>query len=309
MLQLGHRLEVHAEPRADHHHGNGDGRDRGEELDALVGLERRLVEVDVERHEQAFVVAGGGVLEPRKVVAQVAEVRQQLRADHLAVTAGQPLDHVALRPHDRTQVGEVAAHVQHLVHQGLVHRFLGEHVLLQVLEFRTQFLDHRGVIVDQQVDERVGDAVGTAGAHADALPDAFHQRRHRAQRGGVECDEEVLAEEQVELGRVELLRTREVDRVGDDEEVVLVILHLRQRVRLHAVLDREWMELEDALEDRLDLVRSRVVEIHPEQQPPVGPDEPQGLDLEVLTDQPAVTEDEGADHARAAWRAARRVER
>ena len=254
-------------------------------------------------------VAGGGVLEPRQVVAQIAKIREQLRADHLAVAAGQPLDHIALGPHDRAQVGEVAAHVQHLVHQRLVHRLLGEHVLLQVLELRAQLLDHRGVIVDQQVDERVGDPVGAAGAHADALPDAFHQRRHRAQRGGVERHEEVLAEEQIELGGVEFLGAREVDGVRDDEEVVLVILHLRQRVRLHAVLDRERVKLEDALENRLDLVRRRVVEIHPEQQPLVGPDQPQGLDLKILTDQPAIAEDEGADHARGAWRATRQVGR
>ena len=199
--------------------------------------------------------------------------------------------------------------MEEFIDERLLRRVAGQNIFFKFFEFGAKFFGDGRIVIDDEVEQRVGDAVGAARTGAGALERSVDERSDGTEGRGVEGDEVVAAEKEIEFGRVKFFRAREIDGVGDDEEVVLVILHLRQRVRLHAVLDREWMELEDALEDRLDLVRSRVVEIHPEQQPLVGPDEPQGLDLEVLTDQPAVTEDEGADHARAAWRAARRVER
>ena len=92
------------------------------------------------------------------------------------------------------------------------------------------------------------------------------------------------------------VRAREIDRVRDDEEVVLVVLDLRQRAGRDAVLDGERVKLEDALEDALDFLVGGVVEVDPEEEALVGAHEPQRLALEVLADELAVAEDEGADH-------------
>jgi hypothetical protein len=43
------------------------------------------------------VITGHGVLEPCEVVAEIAKVREQFRADELAVAAREAIDDVALR--------------------------------------------------------------------------------------------------------------------------------------------------------------------------------------------------------------------
>ena len=182
--QLGHVVEVHAIPAADHHGGQRDGGERGEELDALVGLEGGLVEVNVERHHQPLVIAGGGGVEAGEVVAQVAEIGQHHGPDELAVAAREPVDDVALRPDDGAQLGEIAAHVEDLGDEGLRGGVLGEDVLLEFLQFLPEFVDDRRVVVDEQVEQGVGEPVGAAGEEAGALRDAVDGAADRAQRRG-----------------------------------------------------------------------------------------------------------------------------
>jgi hypothetical protein len=89
---------------------------------------------------------------------------------------------------------------------------------------------------------------------------------------------------------------REVDRVGDDEQVFLVVFDLGERARRHAILDCERVKLKHALEDVLDFLGSRIVHVDPEQQALVGAHETQRLEFKVLADHFAVAEDERADH-------------
>jgi hypothetical protein len=98
----------------------------------------------------------------------------------------------------------------------------------------------------------------------------------------------------------ELVGAVKSTRVGDEEQVVLVVLDLGQRAGRGAVLDRERVELEDALED--GLVSSSVGSARSTQtmRPLSAVDEPQGLELEILADELALAEDEGMDHAFAA---------
>jgi hypothetical protein len=109
-------------------------------------------------------------------------------------------------------------------------------------------------------------------------------------------DEVFAAEEEVELVADEFLAAGELDGVGDDEQVVLVVLDLGEGAGRDAVLDGERVELKDALEDRLDLLVGRVVEIDPLDEPLVGIDEPESVEIEVALDQLAFVEDERADH-------------
>jgi hypothetical protein len=91
----------------------------------------------------------------------------------------------------------------------------------------------------------------------------FHERLDRAQWRAV-SDKEFLAQEEIELGRVELLSTSEVHRVRHDEEIVLVVFDLGQAARCDAVLDGQGVEREDALQHLLDLLVSRILQVDPE---------------------------------------------
>ena len=305
-FEFGHVLEVHAKPAADHDRGQRDGGEGGEEFDAFIGLEGGFVEIDVERHHEALMVAGGGVLEADEVVAQVAKVRQEFRPDELAVAAREPVDDVALGPDDRAEFGEIAADVEEFVDEFFLGGLAGEDVLLEFLEFGAEFLDDGGVVVDEEIEEGVGDAVGPAGADGGALELAVDEGRDGAERGGVEGDEVVAAEEEIELGGVELVGTFEIDGVGDDEEVVLVVLDLGEGAGGDAVLDGERVKLEDGFEDEFGFFLGGVVEVDPEEQALVGADEAEGFAFEVLADEFAVAEDEGADHRGGAWDGRRR---
>ena len=78
-----------------------------------------------------------------------------------------------------------------------------------------------------------------------------------------ERDEEVLAEEDVELGRVQPLDRLVVDReVEDDEEVLRVLVDLRPLPLREDVLDVELVEAE-ALGEIRGLERPRLVDVDP----------------------------------------------
>jgi hypothetical protein len=198
---------------------------------------------------------------------------------------------------NRAQAGEVVADVEQFVDELLVRRVLREHVILDVLELGAEFFDDGRVIIDEEVDQGVRDAVRSARSDAGALREPLDQRGDGTQRCGTKRDEVVLAQKQIELGGVELVGAREIDGVRDNEQVVLVVLDLGQRIRRDAVLDRERVKLEDAFEDIFDLLGRGAVHIHPKQEPLVGADEPERLELEILPNQLAVAEDEGANHA------------
>lgn len=84
-------------------------------------------------------------------------------------------------------------------------------------------------------------------------------------RGG--GDEEVRAEEEAEIQRLEIVRivggVVEPDTADDDEHVAFVLLDLDAGVRAERVLDGQRVEVEYLLEHRV-LVPARRVNVHPE---------------------------------------------
>ena len=138
--------------------------------------------------------------------------------------------------------------------------------------------------------------VRTAGNDAGAFHHAIDGGLDGFERGAVKRDEVFLAEEEIELGGGELVRAREIDGVGDDEEIRFVVLDLRQGTRRDTVLDGERVKLENALENGFGFLVGGVVEIHPQDQALVGADEAQRLEFEVPADEFALTEDERVNH-------------
>jgi len=104
----------------------------------------------------------GGVLDAGEVVPQIAKIGEHDRADELGVTAGEAFDHVALRPDDRAHFGEVAADVDNLADDAAPGGGLGEHVLLEFLQFFAEFVERGGVVVHEEIQQGVSEAVGAA---------------------------------------------------------------------------------------------------------------------------------------------------
>jgi len=113
----------------------------------------------------------------------------------------------------------------------------------------------------------------------------------------MEGDEKVFAEEEVEFGGVELLGAGEIDRVGDHEEMVVVVLDFWQGTGSDAVFNLERVKLENAFEDGFNFVGRRFVEVDPQHEPLVGAHETERLDFEVAADSFSFTENKGVDHA------------
>jgi hypothetical protein len=75
----------------------------------------------------------------------------------------------------------------------------------------------------------VRDTIGATHEHRGVALHALARDLQGLQRFAVEGDEEILPEDQVDLGRVEFLGTRVVDRMHHDVEILVVLLDLRQR--------------------------------------------------------------------------------
>ena len=173
------------------------------------------------------------------------------------------------------------------------------------MDLADRLIDHRGELGAEHLERDapvVPEILGQIHGGHPALPQlpldpvAVGQGRDRAEGGGVEGHRKLPPDEEIELRGGELVRAGEVDRMGYKEEVVVVVLDLRERAGLHAVLDRERVELEHGFQDESGFLRRGIVEIDPQQQSLVGSDQSEGLRLEVLSDELAVAEHQGADH-------------
>lgn len=104
---------------------------------------------------------------------------------------------------------------------------------------------HRGVAVDHRVEDGVE---GGLGAQGEQFRGGLHAAADRGQVGGravADRDEEVLADEDVELAEFHLLRRVQVTGgAQDDEEGVAVTFQLGALMGLQGVLDGQRVEVE-----------------------------------------------------------------
>jgi hypothetical protein len=112
----------------------------------------------------------------------------------------------------------------------------------------------------------------------------------------VEADEEIPADEQIDLGRAETLGLRIVDRVHHEVEVVLVLLELGKRGVGDAVLDGQRVEAEGGFEHQLDLFLGRTAEIDPQHDPGLVAQRRQRIGRRIVCGETRVAVDERGDH-------------
>ena len=130
-----------------------------------------------------------------------------------------------------------------------------EDVLLEALELEPDLAQHRKRGVDAVVDDLVEQVAGALGEQVLAQlvvgAAALEEVLERLDRLVGHRDEEVGADEDVDLGRVEAVDALVVDReVQDDEQVALVLVDLRALVAREDVLVVERVEVEVLFQPR-----------------------------------------------------------
>ncbi len=151
-----------------------------------------------------------------------------------------------------------------------------------------------GQLVEQGVGEAVGaahgrDAVAGAGV-------AFEDLLHEPQGLAVKGDEEVFAQDEVEVGGGELVGLGVVHRVHDDVEVVVERVDFREGRVGGAVLDDDGMEAEEVVEDDGGFLGGGFAQVDPQQHARLGAEGGERIDRRVLLEEPVVAINERRNH-------------
>src|SRR4051794_1795924 len=264
VVLTGH-VHVHPPHGRDQRQGKEDHREGGEDADGLrravrdgglVGGLERLHDLLVVLEHVPHALGG---------VDDVVEVDVEVVGDVALLVALEVAERGALRTDHLAEVDDLLLGVREIAHD------LGgaalEDALLDALELVADLAEHRERGVDAVVDDLVEQVAGALGE--DLLAQllvgaaALEQVLDRLQGLVRERDEEVGADEEVELGCVQPRHRLVVAReVQDDEEVVVVLVDLRALVAREHVLVVEGMELEALLEPRA-VGRPRALDVVP----------------------------------------------
>ena len=218
-------------------------------------LERQVDAEDVlqERAERVRVLLG-----PNGVVLDVAQIPPFLLVDPRLVH--QPRQDVVQRACRALELDHLSCQLVDATGDG---RAAAEDLVLDLVDVVLEAGDDRLIAVDDVVDDRVRDR------HR-APPQQIRARleppTHRPQLRRVAVahgDDELRADEDLDLAEHDRLRLVHVaGRSQDDEERVPVALELRALMRLDCVLDRELVQVELA-RHRGELLLARLVEAQP----------------------------------------------
>ncbi len=202
--------------------------------------------------------------------------------------------------------GHFLLHLQNLVERVLGGRLQG--FLFQVGNLQRQFIERGFVIIHDRIEQVVSDAVrrprnvhcpahGLFFGHHDALD--WHV---------VIGHEKIFAEKKIQLARREdAFLPAVIHRVDHNEKIRrelvillrLVIINLRRRAHVHAILDGQRMKMKNFLQNVFGFLRSRIFQIHPQKQIGVGQQGRHQEHINVLAVQFALgCENQGSDHAR-----------
>ena len=262
---LARDVRVHPEDARDQREREQDHADHGEKLEPVLLAVRddRLVRV-LERLDDLLVVveevpdALGGVDDVVEVELEVMGEEALRVALEQAQSGALGLDDLAVRDDLLLRVGDVA--------DDLLAAALLELVLDRV-QLVPDLVQDREAVVEEVVEDVVEQVARRLREELVAklvvLLAATEEVGDGQKLDVGERDEEVLAEEDVELGRVQPLDRLVVDReVEDDEEVLRVLVDLRPLPLREDVLDVELVEAV-ALGEIRGLERPRLVDVNP----------------------------------------------
>src|SRR4051794_9350510 len=272
VVLAGH-LDVHPPDAGDQGERQDHDADRGQHAEDVVEAVRdhRLVGL-LERLDHLLVVLQH-VPDPLMRVDDVVEVDLEVevggevaRFDLLQVPQHRPL-----RPDDLAEVDDLLLGVGDVAHDVLGAAL--EDVVLQRVELVADLAQHREAVVEAVVDEAVEEVAGATREEllAELLfgAAALEEVLDRLQRLVRDRDEEVGADEEIELARAEALGGAVEDgQVQDAEQVVVVDVDLRPLVAREDVLEVEGMEVEVLLEPGA-LQRPRVLDVDPAEAAPL----------------------------------------
>ena len=233
--------------------------------------DHRLIGV-LERLDHLLVVLEH-VPDPLVGVADVVEVDLQVdvggEEDRLQVL--EVAQHGALRADDLAEVDDLLLDVGDVADDLL--RAPLEDLVLDRVELVADLAQHRKAVVEAVVDHPVEQEARALREELVAqlllLAAAFEQVLDRLQRGVRDRDQEVGADEDVELARVQPADLPVEDReVQDDEQVAGVLVDLRALVAREDVLEVEGMEIELLLEPA-GLERRGTLDVDPAQAGPL----------------------------------------
>ena len=142
-----------------------------------------------------------------------------------------------------------------------------EQPLFQPIHHGVQLFDHREVGVHGLVDDVVHRHLDPAREQLGIANQPLADELAALLRQGVHRHQEVLAQEEIQVGRRQVIRLRrafvEADDRHHDEDVALVLLELDTRARRKRVLDGQRVKRENFFEQR-ELVHVGAVDVHPE---------------------------------------------
>ena len=196
-----------------------------------------------------------------------------MRPDELELAAHKPAQHFLLRANDLPQLQHLFFYLQNRVERLLAG--IGQRALLHLRHLHRQLVQRRLVVLDDQVQQRVGHAVRLRGDVRRVAQAHLRRQLHRPQRLAVKRHQEILAQVKTQFRRREHpVLPAVVHRVDHHEQVrrkgILllrqILLHLRRRTLRHAVLDGQGMKMEDVFEEKIGLLRSRILEVNPQEQ-------------------------------------------
>ena len=108
-------MKIHAIPGAYHHERRGNDGDQRQELDHFPGLVGGHVQVHLQDAREGVGVGLGQLRNMEQGVVHVAVIGHHVGADEFELTASEPRQDLALRPHNLAQVQHFFLSLEELV--------------------------------------------------------------------------------------------------------------------------------------------------------------------------------------------------
>jgi len=209
------------------------------------------------------------------MVVNIPEVDLGVGSEHRAGTVGQDAQGIPLGRDVPPQVQYQALDSEDLSQRILVE--LREDLLLQTVHELIQAFDNWEVRVNRLIHNSVHQPRRPVTGELGLSAEQFLRCRDRVGIGAVYGNQVVLAEEESDVDRLEVVRIlgglAKGDGSDDEEDVLIELFQFDSRLGIHCFFDRQRMELEDLLQER-NLTVIAGIDIHPKRPCPGGEQPP-----------------------------------